>query len=159
MVLKAVLSTLLIMMLGLTILGIAHSAGVVTLGDDPVARGWNGSGSMGSQYDSDMTLDGNSSTISTEDATSQINLLLSGGVFGALTASVALVCIVGFSVLGSGFSTVTVKTIMVVAFYMLLWTVCSFGAVSLLGEIPLFGITLYFLMTLVYSIGVIGEVY
>lgn len=148
----------LLMVLSLTVLGIIRGAGMVGFGADPVGDGWDGETYVDGSFEGNQTLDGESSRLSGGEGSQSINILLGTGVIIALTVSVGLVVVSGITVLGSGLNSVSVMAIFKTAFAMSLWGVCSWGAVGLLGEIPFFGLTLYFLLTFFFCIGLAGEV-
>lgn len=149
----------LVLVLSLTIFGITINAGESSNPDrNYVTEAWNGSGSIGSNVSDSDVVNGSELTYDTGSAPMEINLLLSGSVVGVLVVTIALATVIGIQFMGSGLSTVTIMTIVKLGFFITLWGICGSGAPSLLTKIPWFGLPLYFLLTLIYSVYAVGEI-
>lgn len=77
------------------------------------------------------------------------------GLIGIVLAVMALGCIVGIRVVGSGTSSTSVSTVIIGTAFLSLWGVFSVFGYPLIGTIPLFGGMLYFILTAMYTVGVI----
>lgn len=75
------------------------------------------------------------------------------GFIAVVVGIVALVSIVGFQVLGSGESEVSVAVITMFTGLLAFWTILSLGGLPLITSIPTFGVLLYVVLTAMYSIG------
>lgn len=79
------------------------------------------------------------------------------GLFVVIFAVVALGAVVGFGVFGIGESEVSVRAIMVSSGYFGVFILFSVLASGLFGTVPYLGLPLYIFLTIVLSLGVLGE--
>lgn len=79
------------------------------------------------------------------------------GLWMVVVGTVALICVVGIAVFGSGMSDVSVKAVLSSAGWYGFWILFSVLASAMFNAIPLFGWALYIFMTLIFSLGVMGS--
>lgn len=84
---------------------------------------------------------------------------VTGGLYGVLAIVVGLIVfagVVGLKIFGSGIDTGI--TVVKGTGYLTLWALCSVMGYSVFTDIPYsLGLAFYFILTMMYSIGVIGE--
>lgn len=80
------------------------------------------------------------------------------GVLALVGVIMAVVLVVGFHFLGSGESEVGVVTILKGGSYLSLWGLFSLTSAALIGSIPVFGALFWLVLTLMYTIGVVGSI-
>lgn len=71
-----------------------------------------------------------------------------------LIVIVTIASVVGIQVFGSGLSDSSVHTITIVSFYVGFWLILTVFAYSLLESIQVFGLLIYFFLTLLYLYGI-----
>lgn len=137
-----------------SIIGTARNAGYVNVLEedwfsDTSSLDGNVSGTQGlNETETGIELDGSQ----------EISMTLGGGVIVVLLAGISLLAILGIQVMGSGLSGVTVLGVFKATVLLAIWGLFSTGAINLFLEIPLFGMPFYFLLTLLYSFGVLRSI-
>lgn len=77
------------------------------------------------------------------------------GFLAMLVGFLALVAVMGITVLGSGLKDFSVKALWKAGLYITLWTVLSTFALEGYLAIPIFGWVVYFLLTGLYMLGIL----
>lgn len=154
---RIVLLPLLLLMFA-SVLGVCRSLGYVDFVGNPVGSSFYRSGNESYSVNGTLIVGGNETVVSTEAATVGISAIVSAGIITLVVTSIALAVVSGVTVLGSGLNTEATKAIWKSAAYFGLWGLFSVFGLVLFGSIPVFGFPLYFLLTLFYSIGVLGSI-
>ena len=79
------------------------------------------------------------------------------GFLGIVSGLIVLSTLVGLRLIGSGMSEFSISTLMKGAGYLSLFLLVSANSASLIWSIPNFGWVLYMIITLVYTLGIIGS--
>ena len=154
---KVIIIPLMLLMFS-SILGLARVMGYVDFTGEPMPDTYIYR--AGTSYDVNGSLIVNSTKtqITTDTAQVGIGNVITSGVLGLVLSALALVAVSGFNVVGSGLNDVAVQAIFKCACYFGVWTLFSCTALLLFQEVPVFGVPFYFLLTLFYSVGVVGEI-
>lgn len=83
------------------------------------------------------------------------NLNSALGVIGIILAVMVVATVAGITVVGTGENSFSIGVIVLGGVYLSLWGVFSLLALSLMVQIPVFGVVMYFVLTLVYTLGII----
>lgn len=86
---------------------------------------------------------------------SSFSLNSSLGVIGIILAVMVVATVAGIQIVGSGENTFSIGVIVLGGVYLSLWGVFSVLSMALIIQLPIFGVILYFLLTLMYTIGII----
>lgn len=105
-----------------------------------------------------QVINGSSTTYGTESYTFEANFNQAEGLIVIIVASIALVVVLGITVLGSGMKEISVKTIYLSMVLYSIWLLLSVLGIEGISSIPFFGYITYFILTLFYSLGCIAEV-
>lgn len=120
-----------------------------------------------SPYDETQSgFNGSSSLNETDTTYSQdsynINFIVEMGIYSLIVIAVgcAIIALVGLNIVGSGLTDESVKIIYQTTVHYIIWGVIStFGGFSALQLMPYgFGLLLYFIITLVYTVGIIQSI-
>jgi hypothetical protein len=142
----------LLLLIASSVLGLSMLVGVVSVGSSPLDSGWyNDSSVIGAGGDEN-------STVYMQTGTAPISLNLSVGIIVLATTSIALVVASGVTILGSGLNSVSILGLFKGVAYLGLWGVFSATAVALFVMVPWFGMPLYFMLTLFYTLGIVQSV-
>lgn len=76
---------------------------------------------------------------------------------GILMGVLGLALVVGVKIFDSGLSDSTVHTVIIVSSYYLIWLLLSFGGMGLIRDIPVLGLIIWAGLTLMYTMGVMGN--
>jgi hypothetical protein len=100
-----------------------------------------------------QTLDATTSVLTNTGVQSVWDINMTAGIIALIIALVAVGVAAGITVLGSGLSNFSVQLIYKSATYYGLWGV--FSALGFVGflSIPIFGLMLWLILTLIYSVG------
>lgn len=100
-----------------------------------------------------QTLDATTSVLTNTGVSSVWDINMTAGIIALIIALVAVGVAAGITVLGSGLSNFSVQLIYKSATYYGLWGV--FSALGFVGfsSIPIFGLMLWLILTLIYSVG------
>jgi len=93
-----------------------------------------------------------------DETTAEWDITSSLGLIGVVVGVMALATFAGVSVLGSGISETSVSAIVKGTAYLLIWGVFSALAIALIMQIALFGPILYFILTLIYTLGIVNSI-
>lgn len=102
---------------------------------------------------SSMTLNGSSSNINIPVGTFTFAISATQGAIAVMMSIIVLGSIIGIRVMGSGILGVSAEIIVKGAFYFALWGLFSVFAQPLIAAIPIFGILIYLMLTVMYIIG------
>jgi len=154
---KVILVPLLLLMFA-SVLGFARFLGYVDFTGDIMGSGYYNS--SGQQYyaNGSLIVGGNETQVTTEIAEVGMSGIISAGVITLVATAVALAVVSGIQVFGSGLSNASVRAIFISAAYFGIWALFSVLALVLFMEVPVFGLPLYFLLTLFYSVGVVEKI-
>lgn len=86
------------------------------------------------------------------------NLGTSLGLIGLVVGIMALALLAGVHVLGSGVSDESVSTIIKGTFFLVLWGAASVMSLSLITSVPFMGPVFYFVLTAIYTLGIINQI-
>lgn len=136
-----------------TVITMAESD-VFGLGDTFYGRFYSGDVISGGN----STLDGTTQRYDSDVAPVQAEFSSAFGALVAVTVTVAMIAVAGVTVVGSGIKEISVKALGLSAFYYGMWGVFSVLGSRMLNAIPIFGVLLYILLTIVYSLGVIEAI-
>lgn len=75
------------------------------------------------------------------------------GAIAVLISVIALGAVVGVRVMGSGILGISAEIIVKGAFYFAMWGIFSVFAQPLIGAIPVFGVIIYLMLTIMYIVG------
>jgi hypothetical protein len=100
-----------------------------------------------------QTLNGTPSFLQQQDSGIIFSLSMVTGIVILITAFVIVGVLAGIRVLGSGLSNYSVQLIHKSAVYYGLWAIFSAISFPVFAIIPLFGIFIWFILTLIYSLG------
>jgi hypothetical protein len=100
-----------------------------------------------------QTLDNDTSQLSQEQTNAVFNIDMTTGLIALIIVLVVVGVVAGIRVLGSGLSSYSVMLIHKSTVYYGLWGVFSAFSFGLFLGIPIFGVLIWFALTLVYSIG------
>ena len=91
-----------------------------------------------------------------------LNFIVTEGIYALIVVVVGciLLALVGLNVLGSGLGDASVDIIYKTTIYYILWGVCTaLGGYSAFSSIPdLFGVLGWFVMTLIFTVGIIQSI-
>ena len=141
-----------------SMLGLARLLGVVSFTGSSVGTTYYNGSSIEYGNAGNLTIGGNTTSIETLAVSVGMSSVIASGVLTLLVTSVALAVALGITVLGSGLNSVSIMAAFKMASLMGLWALFSLLAVVMFMEIPLFGLPLYFLLTLFYTVGVVGTI-
>lgn len=113
----------------------------------------SGISSNGSQ-----TTNGSTTTITQDYSNPVFDINMLTGLTALIIGLVALGVVAGIHVLGSGLSEYSVKIIHAASVYYGLWGVFSALSITVFTSIPLFGVFLWFILTVVYTLGFFHQV-
>lgn len=88
-----------------------------------------------------------------ETSEAEININMITGIIALIIGLIAVGVMAGVKVLGSGLDTFSVKLIFLSAVYYGLWGIFSALAFTVFLSIPFFGVFIWFILTLIYSLG------
>lgn len=80
------------------------------------------------------------------------------GVIGIVSVMIVVGAVIGVKILGIGESDVSLSLIIKGTFFLTLWGVMSAYAFPLISLVPVLGILFWFLLTLLYGVGVVNQV-
>lgn len=103
-----------------------------------------------------QTLDEVESQIDLENASLSLDFDMTVGLIGIVVSAIAL-GLIGLNFVGSGLSDRSVKIIWNGIVFYGLWTIFSILAFNPIALIPIFGVLLWFILTMVYSLGVFNR--
>lgn len=148
----------LVLLMFSSLLGVARVVGYVDFGGNPFSSDYYNSSGIEYSQTGNLTLNQTESTVSTETASVAISAVVASGVISLVVSSIALAVVSGINVLGSGLSDVSVEAIFKSASLYGLWCLFSVLALLMFLEVPVFGLLLYFVLTLFYSVGVVNSI-
>lgn len=76
---------------------------------------------------------------------------------GIVIALIGIGCVIGISIFGSGINSESVRIIMIIIAYISLWVFLSILSIDLILNIAIFGVLIYILLTMFYTVGVIKK--
>lgn len=76
---------------------------------------------------------------------------------GIVIALIGIGCVIGISIFGSGINSESVRIIMIIIAYISLWVFLSILSIDLILNIAIFGVLIYILLTIFYTVGVIKK--
>lgn len=91
------------------------------------------------------------------DGQFSFNIWSSLGLIGVIVGIAALAAIIGIRIVSSGESDVSVQVILVITAFMALWGIFSVLGLTLLTSAGTYGGIIYFILTAMYTIGIIFE--
>jgi len=103
-----------------------------------------------------QTLTGEESELELEEGSLSLDFTMTTGIVAIIISAIAL-GLIGIHILGSGLSDFSVKIIWNGIVFYGLWTIFSVLALTAIIAIPIFGVLLWFFLTLFYSLGVFGK--
>ncbi len=102
---------------------------------------------------SSMTVNGSSSSINIPVGTFTFAISATQGAIAVMMSIIILGSLIGIRVMGSGILGMSAEIIVKGAFYFALWGLFSVFAQPLIAAIPIFGILIYLMLTVMYIIG------
>lgn len=113
-------------------------------------------GSSLSSDDFSATLNdtGDESTLTVEGYDVEVGFDAQDGILVFVVSMVAVAVVAGITVVGSGLKEISIKVLYVTVALFGVWGLISLFAVGGLTAIPVFGSVFYFILTLVYGLGV-----
>lgn len=90
-----------------------------------------------------------------------LNVSISDGslmMIAIIVGLIVLAAVAGLKVFGSGISEVSVATIVKGTGFIAIWGILSLAAIGLITGVPIFGIAFYFFLTLLYTVGIMGQI-
>lgn len=114
------------------------------------------SNSTSQELIANQTLNGTSQELEIEEGSLDLSFDMTVGLVVIILGAIAL-GLIGLNVLGSGLSDFSVKIIWNGIVYYGLWAVFSVLAITVILSIPYFGALLWFFLTMIYSLGVFGN--
>jgi len=102
---------------------------------------------------SSMVVNGSSSNINIPGGSFTFAISATQGAIAVMMSIIVLGSIVGIRVMGSGILGISAEIIVKGAFYFALWGLFSIFAQPLISAIPIFGILIYLMLTIMYIIG------
>lgn len=97
---------------------------------------------------------GDESTLTVEGYDVDVGFDAQDGILVFVVSMVAITCVAGITVMGSGLKEISVKVLYITVSLFGVWGLVSLFAVGGLTAIPIFGSFFYFILTLVYGLGV-----
>lgn len=91
-------------------------------------------------------------------ASSSFDISSSIGLIGLVVGLMALAAVVGIRVLGTGVSEESVSAILKGTALLAIWGIFSVLALALLIQIPMLGPVFYFVLTIIYTLGIINQI-
>lgn len=105
-----------------------------------------------------QTIDGTPQSFELEGFSLDAAFDLQTGVIALIVVMIAIGLVAGIQVLGSGLSDISVKIIYTSIFFYTLWALLSVFGLPSITVVPIVGWIFYFFLTLVYSVGVVGQI-
>ncbi|MEN6622643.1 MAG: hypothetical protein ABFD50_13960 [Smithella sp.] len=102
---------------------------------------------------SSMIVNGTSSNINIPVGTFTFAISATQGAIAVMMSIIVLGSLIGIRVMGSGILGMSAEIIVKGAFYFALWGLFSVFAQPLIAAIPIFGILIYLMLTIMYIIG------
>jgi hypothetical protein len=141
-----------------SMLGVCRFLGYVSLSGNPIGgKFYNGTSTSVSSNGS-LNVGGNETELGFDVASVGMSAVIAAGVTALVVTSVALAVVSGITVFGSGLNAVSVMALFKSVAYFAIWGLFSVLALVMFNEVPLFGLPLYFTLTLFYSIGVVSSI-
>lgn len=105
-----------------------------------------------------QTVNGTEIQYETEGWTVNAGFDLQTGVIAVIIVMLAVGIVAGIQVFGSGLSEISVKVIYTSIFFYTLWLLLSVFGLPSITAVPVFGWVFYFFLTLLYSVGIVGQI-
>lgn len=105
-----------------------------------------------------QTINGTDTSYGIEGFEVEAGFTLEQGVLAVIIVMVAVGLVAGIQVLGSGLSEFSVKMIYTTIFFYTLWLMLSVFGLPAITIVPVFGWVFYFFLTLLYTVGVVGQI-
>lgn len=141
---------LIILPLGLLIFSAFFAQGLMLSGE---SRSFSDSGYSGTQNDT-----GEESTLTVEGYDVSLGFDAEGGFLAYVLVVVTVGVVAGITVLGSGIKEFSVKVLYTTVALYGVWLLFSVIGIETLSSIPVFGWALWFILTVVYGLGVFQQV-
>lgn len=77
---------------------------------------------------------------------------------GVLIGLLAIAILAGISLFGSGLSTESIRTILIIVGYASFWVFLSIFSIDLIIDIGIFGIIIYISLTMIYAKGMLDKI-
>lgn len=104
------------------------------------------------------TIDGADTEYEIDAFSVNAQFTLQDGVLALIIITVALGFVVGFQVVGSGPNTQATRIFYTSLFFYSLWGLLTVFGLPSITIVPVFGWVFYFFLTLLYSVGIVGQI-
>jgi hypothetical protein len=105
-----------------------------------------------------ILVNGSVSTVTPTVNNFALSFDLSAGIFAILGIATATALAFGTTVVNSGFKNHAVQVVVTVTLYLAIWSLLSASAYTFITSIPIIGLVLYGVLTVIYVMGVIKKV-
>lgn len=115
-------------------------------------------GTTSSEFSNEVIVNGSTTTVGYPDVDVAFSVDPLLGGLAILTVIIAIACVIGLQVLGSGLNDTAVATVRTVIMYTGLWTCLSLLSFPLIASIEVFGALIYIVLTIGFVIGVFRNI-